>query len=119
MRALIATLILLQLAGAARADDLYHRGRCKQRAGIALLVIGSGLIVAGAGMLLTSIVAVDEPPLPPGESRPLNLFAAVGLGLFVPGVALHVAGLPLEISGALDVDRWRGGKTASLAEVRF
>jgi hypothetical protein len=103
----------------ARADDLYARGRRKQRAGIALVVVGSALIAAGAGLLLTSIVGVEEPPLPPGESRPLNLFAALGLGLFVPGVALQPVGLPLEIAGTVDVERAGRGQTASLAEVRF
>jgi hypothetical protein len=116
MRALMTMLLLLQLAGAARADDLYQRGRRKQRAGIALVVIGSAMIIAGSGLLLTSIVAVEAPP---PTAHPLNLFAEIGLGLFVPGVALQPIGLPLEISGSVDVDRWRAGKTASLAEVRF
>lgn len=94
MRALMTMLLLVQLAGAARADDLYQRGRRKQRAGIAL---------------------VAPPPTP----HPLGLFAEIGLGLFVPGVALQPVGLPLEISGAADVDRWRAAKAASLTEVRF
>jgi hypothetical protein len=119
MRALMTTLILLQLAGLARADDLYDRGRRKQRAGIALIAVGSFLIVGGAGTIFTSMVAGGDYLPQPGQPQPPNVLLQIGLGIFVPGVVMHAIGLPLDVAGTVDVDRWRDGKTASLAAVRF
>lgn len=119
MRTIMTLLILLQLAGAAHADDLYDRGRRKQRAGIALIVVGSALIAAGAATIFASMVAGGDALPQPGQPQPPNLLLQIGLGVFAPGVALQAIGLPLDVSGTVDVDRWRDGATASLATVRF
>ena len=54
MRALIVVLLLLQVAGAARADRC-ARGRAKQKVGIALLVVGSAVLMPAGPASLTTV----------------------------------------------------------------
>lgn len=119
MRALTALLVVVTLAGAARADDLYQRGRRKQHAAIALFVIGSAAIVASPPLIL----------LPMGEACPAGVPAPcpisplyyIGLALLAGGAAAHGVGMPLFISGSADIDRYRSGAPPPMpvATVRF
>jgi drug/metabolite transporter (DMT)-like permease len=119
MRALIlAMLIVAMLAGVARADDRYERGRRKQKAGIALLVVGSALVTIAPPLFLVGNVRDDCAALV-GDYCGQSPLYYVGFGFAVGGAVMQAIGLPLYIAGTVDVDRWRDGKTASLATVRF
>jgi hypothetical protein len=118
MRALMTALILLQLAGAARADDLYDRGRRRRQAGTVLLVVGAALLTAAPPLLLVGNAGYDCTALVGDYCGP-TLPYYLGIGFAVGGAVMHAIGLPLFVSGTNDVNHWRDGKTASLAEVRF
>ena len=119
MRALIALVIVALLAGGARADDQYRRGRRKQHAAIALFVIGSAAIVASPAFIALSWgrACPDGVPTPCGTS-PLYY---IGLSLLAGGAAAHGVGMPLFISGSDDIDRWRSASPPPppVAAVRF
>lgn len=118
MRALIAILILVLLAGGARADDQYRRGRRKQHAAIALFVIGSAAIVASPAFIALSMGKACPAGVPsPCGTSPLFY---IGLSLLAGGAAAHGIGMPLFISGSNDIDRYRSGPPpAPVATVRF
>jgi len=118
MRALMAMVILVQLAGVARADDLYERGRHKRYAGIALLALGAPLLTAGPPLIFVQNGGTDCTAVVGDYCGP-GLPYYLGIGFVVGGAVMHAIGLPLYVAGTSDVDRWRDGKTASLAEVRF
>jgi hypothetical protein len=114
MRALMTMLILLQLASVARADGV-TRGRRKQDAGAALIVVGSVLIVGGA---VLAIVGINRGSAQ-GDATNDALLGG-GVGMLCVGIGGLGAGIPLYISGTNDLDRARAAPTtASLAEVRF
>jgi len=120
MRALTATVLLLLLvaaAGSARADDLHQRGRRKQRAAIALFVIGSVAIVASGPFL--ALATGYNCPRTTVPACGTNQLIYWGIAFLAGGAAAHGVAMPLYLSGSSDVDRDRSGPTSPLAAVRF
>ena len=120
MRALIAIVVIALLAGSARADDLYQRGRRKQHAAIALFVVGSAAIVAAPAFIALSWG--QDCTAGVGNPCGVSPLYYIGLSLLAGGAAAHGVGMPLYINGSSDIDRYRDGASpppTPVATVRF
>jgi hypothetical protein len=86
------------------ADDRERRGRSKKIAGAIMLGVGAALSVAGIGLLATSRSYNESTHIPLG-----------GTALLV-GQLSSIAGIPVYVVGAAQVDRarrWRGQWTVT------